>query len=120
MQSGRSIAKGGDGEPSSRPSGLPPVQGPARGAAWVVGVIAIAVLSLHAASFLPFLSDDALISLRDAQRLLDGFGLTWTEGPPVEGYSNLLWVLGCALGGALGLDLVDAARGLGARGAARS
>jgi hypothetical protein len=78
-----------------------------------VGVIAIAVLSLHAASFLPFLSDDALISLRYAQRLLDGFGLTWTEGPPVEGYSNLSWVLACAALGWLGVDLIDASRALG-------
>ena len=51
--------------------------------------------------------DDAFISLRYAQRLLEGHGLTWTDGPPVEGYSNLLWILGCALLGALGVDLVD-------------
>jgi uncharacterized membrane protein len=39
--------------------------------------------------------------------------LTWTDGQPVEGYSNLLWVLACALLGRLGVDLVVAARGLG-------
>ena len=31
-------------------------------------------------------------------------------GERVEGYTNLLWVLGCALVGALGVDLVLAAR----------
>jgi len=80
------------------------------------GLLASAVLLAHASSFLPFLSDDALISLRYASRLLDGNGLSWTDGPPVEGYSNLLWVLACAALGALGFDLIDAARVLGAFG----
>ena len=48
--------------------------------------------------------------LQPSQRLLDGLGLTWTGGAPVEGYSNLLWVLGCALLGAFSIDLIDAAR----------
>jgi len=67
----------------------------------------------------PYLSDDALISLRYAQRLLDGHGLTWTDGPAVEGYSNLLFVLLTAALGALGVDLIDAARvvGIGATAA---
>ena len=41
---------------------------------------AVIVLVLHAVSYLPFISDDALISLRYAQRLLDGGGLTWNDG----------------------------------------
>ena len=72
-----------------------------------------AILIARARNFYPFMADDAFISLRYARRLLDGFGLTWTDGPRVEGYSNLLWVLGCALLGRLGLDLVSAARVLG-------
>ena len=68
---------------------------------------------LHAWHYYPFLSDDALISLRYADRLLDGKGLTWTEGRPVEGYSNLLWILLTALIGLSGLDLIAAARLLG-------
>jgi arabinofuranosyltransferase len=62
----------------------------------------------------PFVSDDAFISLRYAARLLDGDGLTWSDGDAVEGYSNLAWVLACAGLGALGVDLVTAARALGA------
>jgi hypothetical protein len=81
-------------------------------------LVAVAVLILHAAHYWPFLSDDALISLRYARRLLDGHGLTWTDGPRVEGYSNLLWVLLVALAGALGMDLIDAARLLGVAGMA--
>lgn len=71
------------------------------------------ILVLHAYYYYPFCSDDALISLRYAQRLLEGQGLTWTDGIPVEGYSNLLWLLLCAGLGWLHLDLIDSARFLG-------
>jgi hypothetical protein len=73
----------------------------------VVGLLAAVALVIHARSYPVLIYDDAFISLRYAQRLLEGHGLTWTDGPPVEGYSNLLWILGCALLGALGIDLVD-------------
>jgi len=75
--------------------------------ALVVGLIAATTLIVHARSYPVLIYDDAFISLRYAQRLLEGHGLTWTDGAPVEGYSNLLWVLACALLGALGVDLVD-------------
>jgi arabinofuranosyltransferase len=75
-----------------------------------------AILIVHAVHYLPFMSDDALISLRYASRLLDGKGLTWTDGRPVEGYSNLLWLLSVAFLGLLGVDLVDATRILGGLG----
>lgn len=83
---------------------------------WAPWLLALGVGLLFVVGTAPydgFLSDDALISLRYARRLLDGQGLTWTEGERVEGYTNLLWVLWCAGLGALGLDLVDAARGSG-------
>jgi len=70
-------------------------------------------LGLHAWRYYPFFADDAFISLRYARRLLDGLGLTWSDGAPVEGYSNLLWVLLTAALGALGVELVLAARVLG-------
>jgi hypothetical protein len=75
--------------------------------ALVVGLIAATTLIFHARSYPLLIYDDAFISLRYSQRLLEGHGLTWTDGAPVEGYSNLLWVLACALLGALGVDLVD-------------
>ena len=81
--------------------------------ALVIGVLSSIVLIVHSRSYLPLFFDDAYISLRYAMRFLQGQGLTWTDGEAVEGYSNLLWVLGCAALGALGLDLVDAARVLG-------
>ena len=84
--------------------------------AWTVGCVALAILVTHALRYYPFISDDALISLRYSDRLVAGDGLTWTDGERVEGYSNLLWVLACALLGALGLDLIDATRLLGLLG----
>ena len=70
-------------------------------------------LAVHASTYLPFFADDSFISLQYARRLLDGKGLTFADGEWVEGYSNLLWVLLVAGMGALGIELVDAARVLG-------
>ncbi|HKQ60758.1 MAG TPA: hypothetical protein VJS92_05685 [Candidatus Polarisedimenticolaceae bacterium] len=89
-----------------------------RGIAAAVAALALALLAAHAASFLPFLSDDALISLRYARRLLDGHGLTWNDGERVEGYSNLLWVVLAAGLGRLGVELIAAVRVLGLASAA--
>jgi arabinofuranosyltransferase len=79
-------------------------------------VCAVAALAAGAWHYRQFMADDAFISLRYADRLVHGQGLTWNDGEVVEGYTNLLWVLGCALLGRLGLDLVWAARVLGALG----
>ncbi|MEM7136558.1 MAG: hypothetical protein AAF500_08265 [Myxococcota bacterium] len=68
--------------------------------------IAAALLWVHTRSYPVLTYDDAFISLRYTQRLLEGHGLTWTDGPPVEGYSNLLWVLGCAGLTFLGVSLI--------------
>ncbi len=78
--------------------------------------LGLAALAFHAKRYYPFVSDDALISLRYAERLMEGRGLTWNDGEWVEGYSNLLWVLACALLGWLGIDLVVALRVLGLLG----
>src|SRR4051812_46629589 len=95
------------------PSALPPSRSSQLVWLGAAAAVAIAVLAVHARMQLPFVADDALISLRYAARLLDGHGLTWTDGEVVEGYSNLLWVLACAGLGGIGLDLIDAARALG-------
>ncbi|MBN1827493.1 MAG: hypothetical protein JW958_14675 [Candidatus Eisenbacteria bacterium] len=59
--------------------------------AWVAG-------ALFAWRF-RFVCDDAYISFRYARNLACGHGLRYSPGenPPVEGYSNFLWVLICAL-----------------------
>jgi hypothetical protein len=81
---------------------------------FVIIAVGVIVLGFHVLAYFPFYSDDALISMRYAQRLLEGRGLTWTDGQPVEGYSNLLWILCAAFLGLLGMDLVNATRLLGA------
>jgi hypothetical protein len=53
-----------------------------------------------------FSIDDVAISYRYAQHLAQGAGLTWNPGqPPVEGYSNFLWVLLLAAGATMGIDI---------------
>lgn len=80
---------------------------------WLIALVCLGLLGLHAWQYFPFMSDDAFISLRYAQRLLEDKGLTWNDGQYVEGYSNFLWVLLVAGLGATGLDLVIASRFLG-------
>jgi hypothetical protein len=60
--------------------------------------------------------DDAFISLRYAHNLLEGQGLVFNSGEYVEGFTNLGQVLLVSGLGALGLDLVAAARLLGIAG----
>jgi hypothetical protein len=79
----------------------------------VVFACVLAILAIHSSYYRRFMVDDAFISLRYSERFSHGLGLTWNDGEVVEGYSNLLWVLGCAALGWLGLDLVVAARVLG-------
>src|ERR1700744_3875953 len=79
----------------------------------LAAICAIA-LALQIYHFWPYMTDDAYISLRYSQRLIEGHGLTWNDLPPaVEGYTNLLWVLICAGLGVLGMNLETAAHLLG-------
>ena len=75
--------------------------------------LTLAVLIVHIHYYYPFYSDDGFISLRYSQRLLEGKGLTWNDGERVEGYTNFLWVLGCAGIGLFRIDLLTAGRLLG-------
>ncbi len=83
-------------------------------AAWGPWVLAVVIGALFVVSACRdignFLEDDPLISLRYSQRLLEGKGLTWTDGERVEGYSNLSQVLIVAALGVTGMDLIDALR----------
>ena len=80
---------------------------------WALVALCTLLSCAHAWRYYPFLADDTLISLRYAQRLLQGHGLNWDSFHPVEGYSNLLWTLGAAGFGALGMDLIVAVRVMG-------
>lgn len=76
-------------------------------------LIPVLLFSLGVVHYLPFLSDDALISLRYSNRLADGQGLTWNDGERVEGYSNLLWTLTAAGLMKAGFDGIAALRIMG-------
>lgn len=87
-----------------------------RGPYWLRALLActaLAILIGQIQHYAPFFSDDGFISLRYSQRLLEGQGLTWTDGERVEGYSNLSYVLLSALLGFILQDLVLAARCVG-------
>ena len=77
-----------------------------RAAQFLVLGLVLLVGAGHVWFYAPFISDDAFISLRYAERLLQGHGLTWTDGERVEGYTDLAWVLLTALLGALRIDLI--------------
>lgn len=71
---------------------------------WLIWTgIALAILLAHSLIF-RFVIDDAYISFRYAENLVDGHGLVFNLGERVEGYSNLLYVLLSALGIRLGVD----------------
>ena len=57
--------------------------------------------------WLACVAEDSYISFRFARHLAAGHGFRWNPGePPVEGFTNLLWVLLAALVELLGLDVV--------------
>jgi arabinofuranosyltransferase len=108
---------------SSTPRQAPPLFSPApeqRGrnltavSLLVLAAICAIALVFQIHHFWFSMTEDALTSLRDSQRLLEGHGLSSHEMHPAVGeYSNLLWVLICAGLSALGMTLETAARVLG-------
>ena len=72
-------------------------------------MVALALVS----GFGPCTQDDAFISLRYAQNLVDGHGLVYNPGERVEGYTNLAWTLLLAVPLALELDPVGSSALLG-------
>jgi arabinofuranosyltransferase len=77
-----------------------------------LGLAAVLVLALLRYHW-QYVADDAFIAFRYVRNLLDGNGLVWNAGQPVEGFSSPLWLGLLALGGAAGLPLTTWAGGLG-------
>jgi len=68
--------------------------------------VALVVFLVQSFMLWQFSIDDVAISYRYAGHLAEGQGLNWNPGqPPVEGYSNFLWVLILAGGRGLGFDI---------------
>jgi len=65
------------------------------------------------AAQLAWACDDAFISFRYAQNLVEGHGLVYNVGERVEGYTNLLWTLMLAAGMAAGGDPIRIGAWLG-------
>jgi arabinofuranosyltransferase len=63
----------------------------------VVLLVVIVLLAVAHIVWLSFVCDDAFISFRYAKNLVEGHGLIFNPGERVEGYTNFLWVLMCAL-----------------------
>ncbi|MCB1035046.1 MAG: hypothetical protein KDD47_14560, partial [Acidobacteria bacterium] len=64
--------------------------------------------------WLACVAEDAYISFRFARNLASGLGLVWNPGEaPVEGFTNLLWVLLAALAERLHLDVPRTMQALG-------
>jgi arabinofuranosyltransferase len=75
-------------------------------------LLAVAV-GLHAWRYWPFVTEQTLISLRYAERFANGHGLTFSDGEPVEGYSNFLFIVLSAVAQRFGADALASARFLG-------
>lgn len=59
-----------------------------------VPLLGALALGVHASFFAGYVIDDAWISFRYARNLASGLGLVFDPGgPPVEGYTNFLWVM---------------------------
>lgn len=78
----------------------------------IVFVIAFVLHSFH---FNCFVFDDAFISFRYAKNFINGHGLVWNIGeqPPVEGYTNFLWVIIISLFMKIGCEPVMVSKALG-------
>lgn len=72
--------------------------------AWPIGGVIAAWLTLSAQVLGHWVIDDAFISFRYAQNLVNGAGLVFNAGERVEGYTNFLWTLMMALALWLGQD----------------
>lgn len=71
----------------------------------LIFIAAVIIFLLHY-THLNELKDDAFITYRYAVNLVEGHGLNYNIGePPVEGYTNFLWVIICAVLYKIGLSL---------------
>ncbi len=77
-------------------------------------VVAVIVFIASATCLWDFSIDDVFISFRYAEHLGNGHGLTWNiSSPPVEGFSNFLWVILLSVFALFGVGVVFAAKMLG-------
>ena len=76
-------------------------------------VLVFAFFAIASARSLVWTCDDAFISFRNADNLVQGNGLVFNPGERVESYTNPLWTVLVAGFMAAGVSALDAAAGLG-------
>jgi len=75
--------------------------------ALLIVVVASAVFGSMVWTVWPFTTDDSFITFRYAQNLAAGHGPTFNAGgPPIEGYTSVLWMLVMAVPHWVGWDAV--------------
>jgi len=72
----------------------------------VLMLVSVGLLAEAAYTWWPRTVDDAFISFRYAQNLVEGLGPVYNPGERVEGYSSPIWMLGSAAAIAVGADPV--------------
>lgn len=75
-----------------------------------LGLAACAALFLYQILSFNVLQDDAFISFRYVQNLLNGHGLVFNLGAKVEGYTNFFWIILLAILNKIGFPLIETAR----------
>jgi hypothetical protein len=86
---------------------------PASPVLFYAAVALILVAGIWHSARLATVNDDAFISFRYAQQLVNGNGLVYNPGERVEGYTNFLWTMLIAGGMSFGADPVDLSIALG-------
>ena len=81
---------------------------------FILAFVTIILIFITHSIYLSVVAEDAFISFRYANNFVMGFGLVWNTGdPPVEGYTNFLWVILCSIGLLLTLELTTFSQFLG-------
>jgi arabinofuranosyltransferase len=73
----------------------------------IMAIFVVQSLSLN------FTQDDAFISYRYVENLINGQGLVFNPGERVEGYTNFLWIIILSLFAGFGLDIIVVSKILG-------
>lgn len=89
-----------------------PTGPPRHGLTWAV-LAALFAFGIFRAVRLRWVCDDAFLSFRYADNLVEGAGLVYNPGEFVEGYTNLLWTLLLALFRWIGVEPIPVSQVLG-------
>jgi arabinofuranosyltransferase len=78
-----------------------------------LALLAIMAIFVVQSLSLNFTQDDAFISYRYVENLINGQGLVFNPGERVEGYTNFLWIIILSVFAGFGLDIIVVSKILG-------